>query len=146
MDSSFLFLQGVRSIAVFYPEETSVNAPKTFEYLAKMYAVRYQDPSQDDYYNRLAYPAMHNGITHSYVNTPYTDVIPASDEAIRESMDALCSDGCSLIVLESWDTHYHDVNKYFKQVQTLVVVIKTIETGIFVTPCRYQMAPAISPS
>ena len=100
---------------LFYPGETVESAPKTFDYLARMYKSRSTDPSMEYAFHQNAYHAMYNLITTTYVGS--TEVDEATDEEIGASFDTVCDDGCSLAVFESWDRSAFDINIYYMQVQ-----------------------------
>jgi hypothetical protein len=101
---------------LFYPEETVKHAPKTFNFLAKMHANTLKTGNEYAY-NEIAYQTMYNIIGTTYVND--STIIRPTPEAFAAAFDELCDDNCSMIVFESWDQEFYDINKYFYQVSCL---------------------------
>jgi hypothetical protein len=101
---------------LFYPEETYDNAPKTFEYLSKMYAAVKNNSNHEYIYHENAYPAM-----FATIRSTYGELFSPEDH--RAAFDQMCDDNCSLVVFESWDQEFFDINEYFYQVSNIYLRI-----------------------
>jgi hypothetical protein len=101
---------------LFYPGETILSSPKTFDFVAEMYNSRKANPDNDYEVHQRAYNAMFSVISSTYVLTDEVEL--PSKEHLKESFNELCDDGCSLVVFESWDQATFDINLYFMQVCT----------------------------
>lgn len=124
---------------LFYPEEDIAEAPKTFDYMANMYLARKNDPTKDYVFHQNAYTAMYYTIASTYAGSD--EVNMATDEELIAAFDAVCDDGCSLAVFESWDQSSFDINTYFMQVRTGSTL--TLSICLRLSTCRITLTGSI---